>query len=628
MRTLRLFLTSLFAGGLLLVNVMAQPSAVDSILIDPIYPVVDQPITIYINANYYGLSTDNDQLSAWTGLITSASTDLKDNWRHNPISDWFDESIVLERVADVDNDSVFQLTITDISDFYGVNTSDETVFRIAFIARGHSGTGLSGQTSNIYFEVFGSEPSAVATSYPSNPTQNERIALDFNINAASNSSLATFIEANPGEGVYAHIGVSTNNGGWQHVIAGWGVNVPKNTLMTISDTVYRLYIDPNSREYFGLTAGEWTEGINLVLRNAGGTAQTEDLYVPVSGLPIDPAIVSTYAIYPEYPTVDDEIFIFINGNNWDFTEGNTLSAWTGLITSASANVGDDWRHNPISDWNNLTVELENVNDSVRVFLIESIADLYGVDTDDEEVFRIAFIARDSANGAVDGQTENLYFEIYGGVPESLAGVQPAEIDAYKAAVFSVNILADGGIDAYSDTLYAHTGVLVNGSTEWSHVVAQWSENLPKNRLMQINDSIYRFYIFPKVRPFYGVTATEVIDSIAIIFRNEAGNAQSSTLFIPVSDTTTIPSAINDVKANSLVSVYPNPATELVNIDLSNTKATMVNLYSANGQLVYSENVSGKQNLSVNVSTLVSNSGMLIYQVITETGTIQGQLLVK
>jgi hypothetical protein len=291
MRTLRLLFTSIFAGGLLLVNAFAQPAAVNSILTDPAYPVVDQPVTIYINANFYGLSTDNDQLSAWTGLITSASTDLTDNWLHNPISSWTDESIVLSRVADVNNDSVFQLVITDLADFYGVNTSEETVFRIAFIARGHAGAGLSGQTSNIYFEVFGSEPTAVASAYPS-ASANLRIALDFNINAATNTSLTEFIATNPDTLVYAHTGLATNVGEWQHLIAEWGVNTAKNTLLTVSDSVYRMYIPTTVRAFYGATAEEAVQGINLVLRNAGGTAKTEDLYIELSDTTTLPSAIN------------------------------------------------------------------------------------------------------------------------------------------------------------------------------------------------------------------------------------------------------------------------------------------------------------------------------------------------
>ncbi|MBN1599170.1 MAG: T9SS type A sorting domain-containing protein [Bacteroidales bacterium] len=280
MKKTRLFLTTLFVCSTMLTT-FAQPTAVDSFLVDPFYPVIDAPLTIYVNADYFGLTTDDGNLSAWTGLITSASTDLTDNWVHNPISDWGDMSVLITPVEDVENDSVYMLEIDDIATFYSVTPAEETVFRVAFIARGHSGGSVSGQTRNIYFEIFGVDPDSVGVAYPSEPYDNERISLDFNINQATNQTLADYIADNPGDTVFAHIGITTDAGGWQHVLTDWGVNVPENTLLTVSDSVYRLYIEPNAREYFNLEESELTEGINVVLRNSDGSAQTEDLYYEI-----------------------------------------------------------------------------------------------------------------------------------------------------------------------------------------------------------------------------------------------------------------------------------------------------------------------------------------------------------
>jgi hypothetical protein len=639
MKTFRLILVTILTAGIFGIYSFAQPSPVNTVLIDPAYPQVGQAITIYINANHYNLTTDNDTLSAWTGLITSASTDLMSNWLHNPIDgQWSNTSIILHRVADVNNDSVFQLDIPDIATFYpGVGS--ETVLRIAFIARGQSNHAVSGQTGNIYFEVFGTAPVAGQTAYPANPTENDRFAIDFNLRQSSNLKLADSVLAHPDMPVHVYTCINTNLGDWKHELYPWSTNNDANTCIKVSDSVYRFFIIPSARKLYKINSFEGTTGLEMILRPVSGVYQTDAFLVPVTGAPlVDFSSITSYTTYPDYPTVHDVVDIYVNGNNWDFHPGATLSAWTGLITSTSGDAYNDWKHNPIENqWDNLSVKLLNLNDSIRVFSVSNIGSFYNVGVDTETVFRIAFIARDSANGKVrtgapgggNYQTENIYKEIYNGIPSKLSDLQPTHLDANKPAVVTVDLKADGGIAGYSDTLYAHSGVLVNGSNDWAHVLAAWDVNLPKARLNQINDSVYRFYIFPSIRGFYGVNDKEIVDSVALIFRNKTHNTQSATIIVPVTDntdtTTVVGIAENDASGIG-VTVYPNPAQENLTFKFEKAENAIIQIYNVQGQLLYTENVSNQALVNVNIGELNNESSVLIYRVNTDTGSAFGRII--
>ena len=77
--------------------------------------------------------------------------------------------------------------------------------------------------------------------------------------------------------IYAHIGINE----WSNVQADWGANTEKCKFQSTDDSgVYKLEITPSIREWFGAGDSEVFR-IAVVVRNSGGTAQTEDLFLPV-----------------------------------------------------------------------------------------------------------------------------------------------------------------------------------------------------------------------------------------------------------------------------------------------------------------------------------------------------------
>ncbi|MCB9427087.1 MAG: T9SS type A sorting domain-containing protein [Flavobacteriales bacterium] len=113
----------------------------------------------------------------------------------------------------------------------------------------------------------------VSTS-PVIPTASDDIVLKFD-------ALGTPLES--ADGIYAHIGLTVNGNRWKGVIAGWAVNVPKNTFTNIGGTQYELNLG-NLHDYFGFDRStDVISEICLVIRNATGSAKSEndDIFIKI-----------------------------------------------------------------------------------------------------------------------------------------------------------------------------------------------------------------------------------------------------------------------------------------------------------------------------------------------------------
>lgn len=85
---------------------------------------------------------------------------------------------------------------------------------------------------------------------------------------------------------------------------------------------------------------------------------------------------------------------------------------------------------------------------------------------------------------------------------------------------------DGGLEGYTGTVYAHTGVITNfssGPSDWKHVIGDWGNNSNQPALTRIGTDLYELSIgYP--REFYSVTdANEHIQQLAFVFRSADAN---------------------------------------------------------------------------------------------------------
>ena len=144
--------------------------------------------------------------------------------------------------------------------------------------------------------------------------------------------------------IYAHTGVittaSTSNNDWKNVITPWPngtnsalANTTANTLtqVTGSTTKWQLTISPDINTFYGLTAGTVVTQLAFVFRNAAGTLQTSNIYVPVyqPGLNLQIASPTTNTLVP----LNTATTITANASNG--TNSCTTSLYTGTTTTAN-----------------------------------------------------------------------------------------------------------------------------------------------------------------------------------------------------------------------------------------------------------------------------------------------------
>lgn len=78
----------------------------------------------------------------------------------------------------------------------------------------------------------------------------------------------------------------------------------------------------------------------------------------------------------------------------------------------------------------------------------------------------------------------------------------------------------------STPVYAHTGVILKGSEEWSHAPA-WLDNSAKYKLTYVSANTWQLTI-PSIKEYYGLTTGEEPVKLAFVFRNATGSKEGKT----------------------------------------------------------------------------------------------------
>jgi hypothetical protein len=617
----------LFLGILFAISSSAQLN-IESIATDPAYPTMDAPITIYINVNHWGeLNASN--FTAYTGLVTSES-DNSHGWTYLKNSDWNDFSLELDQVQD----SIYALVIDDPKAFYGIPDGVAT-YRITFIVRGLVDGANAGQTEDLFLEVYGSEPTSLFSFLPETPTDKDLICTTWNINVENDENSLT----GNTDSIWVHTwlnnvsGPATGSGAWPD-------NSEKYLCERVNDSLLRWFIAPNVREFYEFEPWTYSESIGVLIRNKEGNAQTNDFQIPlISERELDFSLVNPVLIYPVYPTVEDEIVIYINTNHWNFdTENGFISAYTGLITGESTDIDDSWQHLVNSDWNDVSLKLEQINDSISAFMINNIEELYEVDNKTEPVFRITFIAREVSNtdSSVVNQTENLYFEIYNSTPSQLVQLQPVSPSEDDAIAFTFNIssqveLTDFVAENGKDSIFIYTWL--NTDDGEGNEISAWGD-VSSNKTLKtiaVNDSVYRFYVPKSVRSFYGIDDSCLhVLSTNLILRNVAGDIQSENIIVEVTqnDVDCTGVGVDDLQSLFPIKVFPNPVSDFLTISCTsdNMQNTQIELYSITGVKVYSSISDLSNNSCIDVSRF--DKGIYLLKIQSNLGRVNSTIIIQ
>ncbi|MGQ1909709.1 alpha-amylase family glycosyl hydrolase [Marinifilum sp. RC60d5] len=128
------------------------------------------------------------------------------------------------------------------------------------------------------------------------------------------------------------------------------------------------------------------------------------------------------------------------------------------------------------------------------------------------------------------------------------------------------------LGTFSSDLYAHTGVIIEGNTEWQHVIGTWGDNSVQPKLTNNNDGTYTLVITPNITEYYSVASGEVVEQIALVFRSADGNQQTDDILI-------------DVYEDGLNVSFSSPANnmrfaknEIIQVDIKSNISESLSLY--------------------------------------------------
>ncbi|HSP88556.1 MAG TPA: alpha-amylase family glycosyl hydrolase [Ignavibacteriaceae bacterium] len=133
----------------------------------------------------------------------------------------------------------------------------------------------------------------VVYTLPEFPTQNDSIIVYLDATQPGAEELLNYTGV-----VYAHTGVHTNLGTWQHVIGDWANNTNQPALTRLSTNLYQLTVG-HPRQFYNVTNGsEHILQLALVFRSANAALQTRpdifiDLYEPGLTVVINNPNIST-----------------------------------------------------------------------------------------------------------------------------------------------------------------------------------------------------------------------------------------------------------------------------------------------------------------------------------------------
>ncbi len=111
------------------------------------------------------------------------------------------------------------------------------------------------------------------------------------------------------------------------------------------------------------------------------------------------------------------------------------------------------------------------------------------------------------------------------VPTFPIGTEPISI--------TFNSSEDNKLGYFTNELYAHTGVLIEGNSEWQHVIGSWGNNTTQPRLTNLGNGIYELEIIPNINSYYSVENYESVIQLAFVFRSSDGSQQTNDLFVDI-----------------------------------------------------------------------------------------------
>lgn len=135
---------------------------------------------------------------------------------------------------------------------------------------------------------------------------------------------------------------------------------------------------------------------------------------------------------------------------------------------------------------------------------------------------------------------------------------------------SVTIIFDSSKESqlgyFTGDLYAHTGVKIEGKTNWQHVIESWGNNSTQPKLTNKGNGIYELEINPDIITYYSVPSNEKIIQLAFVFRSADASKQTNDLFVDVYEDglvvdITVPAANHILQKNIPITISARSSIE-------------------------------------------------------------------
>ena len=186
-------------------------------------------------------------------------------------------------------------------------------------------------------------------------------------------------------------------------------------------------------------------------------------------------------------------------------------------------------------------------------------------------------------------------------------------DVRKFINSEVNVSSNFGLDKYASVNYLNPASLTNSLVKLSAWVDE--NGTYKLNFAGVNSFATTPYVLLKDKFLNKLVDLKNNAEYQFTITDDAKTKDDNRFEVIFSNNST--SIENISNTSSTLSVYPNPATDVLNISVSNgTKVNNVNIYNVSGKLVTTAKVTANQ---INISEL--NNGVYFIEVLTENGKL-------
>ena len=192
--------------------------------------------------------------------------------------------------------------------------------------------------------------------------------------------------------------------------------------------------------------------------------------------------------------------------------------------------------------------------------------------------------------------------------------------ASQSVTITFNSAEESRLGYYTGDLYAHTGVFIEDSTGWQHVIGDWGVNAEQPQLTHLGSGIYELEITPNINSFYSVKEGEKVLRMAFVFRKEnptQHSDQTDDLFVNVYEEGLVVNISQPTDGRIL------PLEQPVTVSASSSQEADLTLFL--NQTLLAENT-GTQ-ISANYTFVESGNYWLIAEAVADEETVRDSVSV-